>query len=200
MVLKMTLSQKFAHLPNGIIRESISYTSATYKKRNGKYIGQILKSDIRYVLLLKIPKKKFWIEIHPEDSRNMIYFHSSVILTRIDDDSDRYDLNPSVYLEVVGFKYVNDPIFGNRETIEYKFMISDWKGNVSTEKFAYYHNDEKTDRIIAKITDIENRIAYEKTLLKQMEKSFLLNKKQQCIKNIFITSIGMFVVGLIING
>ena len=34
------ISPIFAYLPNGIIREIVSYTGATYKKRNGKYIGQ----------------------------------------------------------------------------------------------------------------------------------------------------------------
>jgi hypothetical protein len=50
------LSKKFAYLPNGIIREIISYTGATYKRRNGKYIGQIPKNDPRYAIIKKIPK------------------------------------------------------------------------------------------------------------------------------------------------
>ena len=32
----VTVSPIFANLPNGIIREIVSYTGATYKKRNGK--------------------------------------------------------------------------------------------------------------------------------------------------------------------
>ena len=56
MVLNMEISTKFAYLPNGIIRNIIVYTGATYKKRNGKYMGQIPKSDIRYKLLLNIPR------------------------------------------------------------------------------------------------------------------------------------------------
>jgi len=51
------ISNKFAHLPNGIIRHIVSYTGAIYKKRNGKYMGQILKDDPRYVKLNTIPKK-----------------------------------------------------------------------------------------------------------------------------------------------
>ena len=46
----------FAYLPNGIIREIISYTGAKYKKRNGKYIGQISKDDPRYAIIKNIPK------------------------------------------------------------------------------------------------------------------------------------------------
>jgi hypothetical protein len=53
----MTVSNKFAHLPNGIIREIVAYTGATFKKRNGKYMGQIPKDDLRYALLHTIPKK-----------------------------------------------------------------------------------------------------------------------------------------------
>jgi hypothetical protein len=52
-----TVSNKFANLPNGIIRHIVSYTGATYKKRNGKYMGQISKSDKRYKMLLKISRK-----------------------------------------------------------------------------------------------------------------------------------------------
>jgi hypothetical protein len=48
-----TVSNKFANLPHGIIR----HTGATYKKRNGKYMGQISKSDKRYGMLLKISRK-----------------------------------------------------------------------------------------------------------------------------------------------
>ena len=52
-----TVSNKFAFLPNGIIRHIISYTGATYKKRNGKYIGQIPKNDQRYAKLNTIPNR-----------------------------------------------------------------------------------------------------------------------------------------------
>jgi hypothetical protein len=51
-----TISPIFAYLPNGIIREIVSYTGATYKKRNGKYIGQIPKNDERYNMLRTIPR------------------------------------------------------------------------------------------------------------------------------------------------
>jgi hypothetical protein len=52
-----TISNKFAYLPNAIIREIIAYTGAKFKKRNGKYMGQIPRNDPRYALLLKIPPK-----------------------------------------------------------------------------------------------------------------------------------------------
>ena len=52
------LSNVFAHLPNGIIRDIVAYTGATYKKRNGKYMGQIPKNDPRYEILRTRPKIK----------------------------------------------------------------------------------------------------------------------------------------------
>lgn len=45
-----------SHLPLDIIRHIFSYTGSI-KLRNGKYMGQISKSDKRYELLLKIPRE-----------------------------------------------------------------------------------------------------------------------------------------------
>jgi len=56
MTSTTTLFYKFAYLPNGIIRDIISYVGVTYKKRNGKYIGQIPRDDARYTLLSKLNK------------------------------------------------------------------------------------------------------------------------------------------------
>jgi hypothetical protein len=55
MISSSQISPIFAYLPNGIIREIVSYTDATYKKRNGIYMGQIPKEDARYTLLRTIP-------------------------------------------------------------------------------------------------------------------------------------------------
>ena len=151
MVLKMEISTKFAYLPNGIIRNIVSYTGATYKKRNGKYIGQIPKNDIRYVLLLTIPTKFFWNQVKPTYQ----VFHSSVRLTRINDTTDRFDLLPSLYLNVYGKKCTNDPDFGNLETIDYYVKICDWEGNKRTETFEYYRYDEKYDKFVAKIAYLQ---------------------------------------------
>jgi len=187
------VSPIFAYLPNGIIREIVSYTGATYKKRNGKYMGQIAKNDIRYVLLLTIPKKRIWIDVYSENTRNLVYFHSSVILTRINDDSDRFDLNPTVYLEVYGFKYNNDPCLGNRETIDYKLRVIDWKGNENSEKFEYYRKDEKYDNLVAKLAEGG-------AFIKRLEKALLVNLKLRCRINMLLAITGMFICGLVING
>ena len=48
------ITNKFAYLPNDVIREIVSYTG-TYKIRNGKYMRQIPKDDTRYAKLLTIP-------------------------------------------------------------------------------------------------------------------------------------------------
>jgi hypothetical protein len=53
-----TVSNVFAHLPNGIISEIVSYTGTTYKKRNGKYMGQIPKNDPRYAIIETVPKMR----------------------------------------------------------------------------------------------------------------------------------------------
>lgn len=194
------VSPIFAYLPNGIIREIVSYTGATYKKRNGKYMGQIPKNDIRYVLLLTIPKKRIWIDIYSENTRNLVYFHSSVILTHIDDDSDRFDLNPTVYLEVYGFKYNNDPCLGNRETIDYKLRVIDWKGNENSEKFEYYRKDEKYDSLVAKLAEGGAFIKRTKEAVLRLEKALLVNQKLRCRRNMLLAITGMFICGLVING
>ena len=120
---------KFAYLPNGIIREIIAYTGATYKKRNGKYMGQIPKTDPRFALLLKIPKKKIIVNDHLVSNLNCKYFNSWVNLTRI------HERCFTIRLAVFGITYINDPIFGNRETIKYECRICDWRGDVRFETY-----------------------------------------------------------------
>ena len=73
-----TISNKFAYLPNAIIREIIAYTGATFKKRNGKYMGQIPRTDPRYALLLKVPPKTLTIKT----SISYTYFCSKVVLSK----------------------------------------------------------------------------------------------------------------------
>ena len=122
MESRLEISPIFAYLPNGIIREIVAYTGATYKKRNGKYIGQIPKSDPRLVLLLKIPKKQIHVNDHLVSNPNCKYFSSWVSLTRI---GERHYKHPRVRLAVFGVTYINDPIVGNIETIEYECRICD---------------------------------------------------------------------------
>ena len=131
MKSRLEISPLFAHLPNGIIREIVAYTGATYKKRNGKYIGQIPKSDPRLVLLLKIPKKQIHVNDHLVSNPNCKYFSSWVSLTRI---GERHYKHPRVRLSVFGVTYINDPIVGNRETIEYECIICDRSGNVRCDR------------------------------------------------------------------
>ena len=133
---------KFAYLPNGIIREIIAYTGATYKKRNGKYMGQIPKTDPRFALLLKIPKKQIIVNDHLVSNPNCKYFTSWVSLTRI------HERRLTIRLAVFGVTYTNDPIFGNRETIEYECRICDWRGDVRFETYKYFRKDEIQDNLI----------------------------------------------------
>ena len=55
------ISSQFAHLPNEIIREIISFIG-TYKERNGKLMEQIKKDDPRYAILLTIPRVTHFCE------------------------------------------------------------------------------------------------------------------------------------------
>lgn len=188
----MEISPKFAYLPNGIIREIVAYTGATYKKRNGKYMGQIPRNDIRYAVLLRIPKKNIWTSIHPDHSPNLVYFHSCVILTR---SFSKYYLAPSVYMDVFGCKYTNDPCLGNRETIEYKLRIVDWTGEERNNLFEYYINDEKRDAILAYIAAMAEKTKY------LGERIAVLERKHKCLRNVtnmFIAT-SMFACGVIMQ-
>jgi len=59
-VLDISLVMLFSSLPLDIIRHILSYNE-TLKYRSGKYMVQISKSDKRYELLLKIPRKIYKI-------------------------------------------------------------------------------------------------------------------------------------------
>jgi hypothetical protein len=113
------ISPIFAHLPNGIIREIVAYTGASYKKRNGKYMGQIPRTDPRYALLSAIPQKTSWFHARPDFSPNCVFYSSSVFLSRITDTCPI-----RVRLEVFGSKYTNDRYCGNQESIRYELQIT----------------------------------------------------------------------------
>lgn len=55
----------FSYLPTDIIHHILSYNE-TLKYRNGKYIGQISKTDERYELLLIISRLLLLINAHFE--------------------------------------------------------------------------------------------------------------------------------------
>jgi hypothetical protein len=184
------ISKKFAYLPNGIIREIIAYTGATYKKRNGKYMGQIPKTDPRFALLLTLPKKKIHVNDYPVFSPNSKYFHSWVDLTRID---ERFDILPTVHLEVYGITYINDPYLGNRECIDYKCRIWDWKGNFRYENYEYYKYYQKNkDDFSSQYNNIQSEID-------EIKKRILIQKKSlNLLRNACIMT-SMFTVGLIVQ-
>jgi hypothetical protein len=108
MESRLEISPIFAYLPNGIIREIVAYTGATYKKRNGKYMGQIPKTDPRHALLLTIPKKNIYVNDHLVSNPNRTYVTSWVNLTRI------HERHLTIRLAVFGVTYTNDPIYGNK--------------------------------------------------------------------------------------
>ena len=51
----MELSQFFQNLPSDILQQILVY-DGTIKRRNGKYMDQLSKTDARYDLLQSIPK------------------------------------------------------------------------------------------------------------------------------------------------
>lgn len=93
------ISPIFAYLPNGIIREIVSYTGATYKKRNGKYIGQIPKEDARYKILRTIPIETVYFNEHGDASEKS--FHCAINLTR----KPKLEGHSHIFYEIVGYHY-----------------------------------------------------------------------------------------------
>jgi hypothetical protein len=197
---RLEISPIFAYLPNGIIREIVAYTGATYKKRNGKYMGQIPKTDPRHALLLKIPKKQIHVNNHLVSNPNCQYFSSWVSLTRI---GERYYKHPRVRLSVFGVTYKNDPVLGNRVTIEYECSICDRSGNVRCETYEYYRKDEKLDNIIATCDDLNTQCKSIQSKIDEMEKRISICKKTtkmyiMLLRNACIMT-SMFTVGLIVQ-
>ena len=93
------ISPIFAYLPNGIIREIVSYTGATYKKRNGKYMGQIPKEDARYTLLRTIPIGTVYFNEHGDASEKS--FHCAINLTR----KPKLEGPTHIFYEIVSYHY-----------------------------------------------------------------------------------------------
>ena len=197
MESRLEISPLFAYLPNGIIREIVAFTGATYKKRNGKYMGQIPKTDPRFTLLSKIPKKQIHVNNHLVSNPNCQYFSSWVSLTRI---GERHFKHPRVRLSVFGVTYTNDPIFGNRETIEYECRICDRSGNVRCDTYEYYRKDEKLDNMIAKCDDLITQCKSIQTKIDEMEKRISICKTAatMLLRNACIMT-SMFTVGLIVQ-
>ena len=115
------VSNIFAHLPNGIIREIVSYTGATYKKRNGKYIGQISKDDPRYAMVKNIPSietKELYTFTGGDGEPDIEYLCCEANLTR-----DRYDYTYA-YLKFISIKTINKTKFSSENDLTYSFYIS----------------------------------------------------------------------------
>ena len=70
----------FSSLPTDIIHHILSYIG-TLKNRNGKYMGQISTSDKRYELLLKIPRKIYYMPSISTITANYYYLYVNNFLT-----------------------------------------------------------------------------------------------------------------------
>jgi len=213
----MKILKLFAYLPYGIIREIIAYTGVKFKKRNGKYMGQIPNTDPRFALLLMIPKKKISVLDRPDFCPHCIISRSNVNLTQPapfvqgsvgtqlltlevasqpTEFDERLDLHPSVYLEVQCITYINDPILGNRETIEYTCRIFGDTGDIRCEKYEYYKKDTKYDDLIAKWHYDDMR--HIELLLKIEEIKKEIKQHTARILNVWIT-VSMFTFGLVVQ-
>ncbi len=117
-----TISPKFAHLPNAIIREIIAYTGVTFKKRNGKYMGQIPQCDPRYALLRTIPPK----HILTSTNISYTYFCSTAFLLK--------NKKNDIYLRVSGLTYSDN----KQSCINTKLTVYD--GNKSARIYEYDEN------------------------------------------------------------
>ena len=124
------LSNIFAHLPNGIIRNIVSYTGATYKKRNGKYIRQIPKDDPRYAILHTIPKR--YISYVPYSEQLPWSYATSYIELK-----NNYDGGFYMFYSVSVKTYPNE----NREKIGYYHII---QTNNTGQRRRYAHEVEGT--------------------------------------------------------
>jgi len=180
---RQAISPIFAYLPNGIIREIVAYTGATYKKRNGKYMGQIPRTDPRYALLSAIPQKTFWFLDRPP---HCVFFTSSVILSRITDTCPIH-----VSLEVIGSKYTDDPYCGNTESICYKLSTISSDDDIRLSKFYHYYRE--TDPVDAIIAENRAIIAENRDIIAENRKT----RKLRCLLQHAFISISMFVTGVI---
>jgi hypothetical protein len=146
------ISPIFAYLPNGIIREIVSYTGVTYKKRNGKYMGQIPKEDARYTLLRTIPNVSVYFHefkgnIDPSDK----YFVCETNLTR----KPYIERQTRVYFVIRGYHYDGEDImvhtlemFGSGITPLSNFRKYEHEEIIHPNANSYRSNQEKKTKRI----------------------------------------------------
>ena len=196
------ISTKFAYLPNCIIREIIAYTGAKYKKRNGKYMGQIPKNDPRFTLLSNIPKKH--IDIHVNDGYT--YSSSKVILLK----DDRYDIY-TIELHVTGIIYKNNQSKlrkGNPTTNDSMntpiytsyFIVDD--GNNNTRRQYSYCEEKRTEPQsgLRRFLDSLSRIFYENPTINEKSEEKLstkLNKWMVIVDILWWISFGYLTISVI---
>jgi hypothetical protein len=69
----MNICDKWKTFPEDIIKKILEY-NGTFKMRNGKWMMQIPKNDIRYNILLTIPPKKHYtVSVNSRDEYRETY-------------------------------------------------------------------------------------------------------------------------------
>ena len=91
----MELSKSFQKLPSDILNRVLDY-DGTIKYRNGKYMNQILKNDIRYKIFNNIPKCEVTL-IYKIYHSALNKFHCKILFSNwrhcmyISDHAESYD-------------------------------------------------------------------------------------------------------------
>ena len=90
----------FMNLPNDIVSIILMYEGSLLRERNGKMMNQLLKSDIRYIILSTIPKKRIY-----GLSRNVLYMCYSFSVC---DLNVQYKINMMEYDNYISYQLYKD--------------------------------------------------------------------------------------------
>ena len=158
----------FAHLPNGIIREIVAYTGATFKCRNGKYMGQIPKNDPRYALLYKIPPKIILVG----QQSPYTYFTSTALLFK----DDRFDVY-TIRLQVSGI------VCGRNKTVQFATRLLVCDGN---SPIRYYEYDEDNIRYNREMKESRKILDESEDIVRQVDRQLTFWRRMLICSSVYL--------------